>query len=144
MEKKQSAIGRGWFRTGHPNERDAPTVTDEEAAALARAVTTLLKRWELSNAESCVLLAGMSRTTWSRWKKGSFGRIGIDLRIRMAHLMGIHKGVRTLFADPGIGYAWIREPGEHFSGRSALDLMLRGEMVDLAYVRDWIGAETGA
>ena len=72
------------------------------------------------------------------------GRIGCDLRMRLAHLVGIHKGVRTLFTDPGIGYAWIREPGEHFSGRSALDLMLRGEMVDLAYVRDWIGAEIGA
>ena len=53
-----------WFRTGSPVDRKGPTISDEETAALARAVTNLFKRWELSDAESCVLLGGMSRTPW--------------------------------------------------------------------------------
>ena len=62
----------------------------------------------------------------------------------MAHLMGIHKGLRYLFRDPARGYAWIRKPNATFGGQSALDLMLRGEMSDLAALREWIDAERGA
>ncbi len=62
----------------------------------------------------------------------------------MAHLMGIHKGLRYLFKEPARGYQWIRKPNAAFDGRSALDMMLRGEMSDLAAMRDWIDAERGA
>jgi hypothetical protein len=62
----------------------------------------------------------------------------------MAHLMGIHKGLRYLFKEPARGYAWIRKPNAAFGGESALSLMLRGEMSDLSAMREWIDAERGA
>ena len=125
----------------------APTqsaISDREAGALARTTVNLFRAWKLTDAEACTLLGGLSARTWARWKDGTIGRIDRDLRMRMAHLMGIHKGLRYLFRDPARGYAWIRKPNAAFGGQSALDLMLRGEMSDLAALREWIDAERGA
>ncbi|MDX0524256.1 DUF2384 domain-containing protein [Sinorhizobium medicae] len=119
-------------------------ITDAEAGALARAVVNLSRAWKLSDAESCILLGGMSPRTWARWKDGDIGRIDRDLRMRMAHLMGIHKGLRYLFKEAARGYAWIRKPNAAFGGFSALDLMLRGEISDLSALREWLDAERSA
>jgi hypothetical protein len=64
--------------------------------------------------------------------------------MRMAHLMGIHKGVRHLFKDPSRGYEWIKAPNAAFGGKSALDVMLQGELSDLAVMREWLDAERSA
>jgi len=124
--------------TGHA------AISDKEAGALARTTVNLFRAWKLSDADACVLLGGLSARTWARWKEGAIGRIDRDLRMRMAHLMGIHKGLRYLFREPARGYAWIRKPNATFGGQSALGLMLRGEMSDLAAMREWIDAERGA
>ncbi|MER9138663.1 MbcA/ParS/Xre antitoxin family protein [Mesorhizobium sp. M0830] len=125
-------------------------ISDDEAGALARTTVNLFKAWNLTDLEACILLGGMSARTWARWKtgarwkEGGIGRIDRDLRTRMAHLMGIHKGLRYLFTEPARGYAWIRKPNAAFGGQSALDLMLRGEISDLAAMREWLDAERGA
>ena len=119
-------------------------ISDEEAGALARTTVNLFKAWKLTDAEATTLLGGMSPRTWARWKERNFGRIDRDLRMRMAHLIGIHKGLRYLFREPARGYAWLRKPNAAFGGRSALDLMLRGEISDLSALREWIDAERGA
>lgn len=122
----------------------SPIITDEEAGALARTTVNLFRAWQLSDAEACTLLGGMSARTWARWKEGSIGRTDRDLRVRMAHLMGIHKGLRYIFKDAARGYAWIRKSNAAFGGQSALDIMMRGEMADLAALRDWLNAERSA
>ena len=124
-----------------PNTR---TITDDEAAALARTTVNLFRAWDLTDVEACTLLGGMSPRTWARWKSGQIGRIDRDLRMRMALLMGIHKGLRYLFRDPDRGYTWIRKPNAAFEGRSALDVMMRGEITDLIDMRNWLNAERGA
>ena len=86
---------------------ETPLITDEEAGALARATVNLFKAWQLTDAEACTLLGDLSARTFARWKEGNFGRIDRDLRMRMAHLMGIHKGLRYLFRDPARGYEWL-------------------------------------
>ena len=121
----------------------APIITDEEAGALARTTVNLFRMWELSDTEATTLLGGMSARTWARWKDGAHGRIDRDLRMRMAHLMGIHKGLRYIFKDPARGYAWVRKPNATFGGVSALGIMLRGEISDLAAIREWLDAERG-
>lgn len=123
---------------------DLPAITDAEAAALARATVNLFRAWGLSDAEARVLLGDMAARTWARWKAGDIGRIDRDLRARMAILMGIHKALRYLFADPARGYAWVRKPNAALAGQSALDVMLRGEISDLIDLRAWLDAERGA
>ncbi len=118
------------------------SITDEEGVALARTTINLFNAWDLTDNEACILLGGMSRRTWARWKAGDV-LSNSDQRMRMAHLMGIHKGVRHLFKDPARGYAWVRKPNAAFGNLSALDLMLRGEMSDIAELRRWLDAERG-
>lgn len=72
------------------------------------------------------------------------GRVDRDLKMRMAHLMGIHKGLRHLFKEPARGYEWIHAPNTAFGGQSALDVMLQGELSDLAVMREWLDAERSA
>ncbi len=123
---------------------DLPAITDEEAAALARATVKLFRAWQLSDVEARTLLGDMAQRTWARWKAGDIGRIDRDLRARMAILMGIHKGLRYLFSEPARGYAWIRKPNAAFEGHSALDIMMRGEITDLIDVRAYLDAERSA
>lgn len=134
------------FATVQPiNARpDLPAITDAEAAALARATVNLFRAWALTDGEARVLLGDMAQRTWARWKSGDIGRIDRDLRARMAILMGIHKALRYLFADPARGYAWIRQPSAAFGGRSGLDIMLRGEITDLIDLRSYLDAERSA
>ncbi|NHQ75820.1 DUF2384 domain-containing protein [Roseovarius gahaiensis] len=123
---------------------DLPVITDQEAAALARTTVNLFRAWGLTDSEARVLLGDMAQRTWARWKTGDIGRIDRDLRARMAILMGIHKALRYLFTEPSRGYAWVRKPNEAFYGRSALDIMMRGEITDLIDVRAYLDAERGA
>ena len=118
-------------------------ITEDEAAALARATVNLFGAWDLSDQEARVLLGDMPARTWARWKKKDIGRIDRDLRTRMAMLIGIHKGLRYLFREPARGYAWIRKPNAAFGGQSALEVMLRGEIMDIADIRSYLDAERG-
>lgn len=122
---------------------DLPAITDEEAAALARATVNLFRAWQLSDNEARTLLGDMAQRTWARWKEGNIGRIDRDLRARMSILMGIHKALRYIFTDPARGYAWIKKPNAAFAGQSALDVMMRGDITDLIDLRNYLDAERG-
>jgi hypothetical protein len=71
------------------------------------------------------------------------GRIGRDGKSRLSNLMGIHKALRILFREAPRGYAWVKAPNEAFGGRSALDVMLGGELTDIMRVRRYLDAERG-
>jgi len=124
-------------------EAHNPEVTPEEAQAAARAVMNLFARWGLTDEESRQLLGGLSPRTLARWKKGDIGRIDRDLATRLSLLLGIHKGLRYLFADPEMGYAWIKKPNAMFGGRRALDVALEGSIFALERVRAYLDAERG-
>jgi Antitoxin Xre/MbcA/ParS C-terminal toxin-binding domain/Antitoxin Xre-like helix-turn-helix domain len=117
-------------------------ITDAEAAALLRASLNLFARWGLSDSEAAVLLDVAPRTL-SRWKAGSPGRIDRDQRARMSNLIAIHKALRIVFREAERGYAWIRKPNATFGGRTALAVMLNGELTDLMRVRRYLDAERG-
>jgi len=123
---------------------DLPVITNEEAASPARATLKLFSDWDRSDAEARTLLGDMASHTWARWKTGDIGRIDRDLRARMSILMGIQKALRYLFTAPSCGCVWIRKPGADFVGRSALEVMLRGEITDLIDLRAYLDAERGA
>ena len=123
---------------------DLPIITDEEAAALARATVSLFRLWDLNDEEARALLGGMAKRRWARWKEGEVGPLDRDLRSRMAILMGIHTGLRRLFTDPARGYDWIRKPNSALEGKSALAVMMRGEITDLIDLRSYLDAEGDA
>ena len=118
------------------------SVTDEEAAAMFRAVLNLFRLWDVSDEQAAIIL-DLNRRTYARWKAGDLGRIGRDGKARLSNLMGIHKALRTIFRDAARGYAWIKAPNTIFDGQSALDVMLGGELTDLMRVRRYLDAERG-
>lgn len=126
-------------KSGTPS---TPEVTTDEAHAAARAVVNLFDRWGLADMEARELLGGMSQRTWARLKKGEAVTIDRDCATRLSILLGIHKGTRYLFnRDAKRAYRWIKAPNGAFGGRSALDVMMGGQMMDLYTVRRYLDAE---
>ncbi len=117
-------------------------ITEEEAAAMFRAALNIFRLWGVTDDQGAILL-DLPRRTFARWKAGEMGRIGRDGKARLSNLMGIHKALRILFREAPRGYAWIKAGNEAFGGRSALDIMLGGELTDLMRVRRYLDAERG-
>lgn len=117
-------------------------ITDEEAEAMFRACVNLFRLWRLSDNDAAVLLDLPTRT-FARWKTGAIGRIGRDQKARLSNIIGIHKALRIIFREPDRAYDWIRASNSTFGGRSAIDVMLSGELTDLMRVRRYLDAERG-
>ena len=126
--------------TADPDFSPAP-ITDEEAGAAFRACLNLFRLWRLSDNEAATLLDLPART-YARWKMAGPGRADRDQKARLSNLLGIHKALRLIFGDPERVYGWLRLPNAVF-GRSALDVMLGGELTDLMRVRRYLDAERG-
>ena len=123
--------------------RQAPGISEQETRAMQRAVVNLFERWGLTDAEACVLLGGIGARSYARWKAGQPGRAGVDLKARLSNLMGIHKALRLLFDAPERAYGWVKRPNRAFGGRTALDIMLGGQLTDLMRVRRYLDAQRG-
>ncbi|WP_119421681.1 antitoxin Xre-like helix-turn-helix domain-containing protein [Desertibaculum subflavum] len=130
------------IQTDAPPFSPAP-ISDAEAAAMFRAALNLFRLWGVTDEQAATLL-DLPRRTFARWKAGEIGRIGRDGKARLSNLMGIHKALRIIFREAPRGYGWIKRPNAAFGGRSALDVMLGGEITDLMRVRRYLDAERGA
>lgn len=118
-------------------------ITDREGEAMARAAVNLFRHWGLTDAEAAVLLGGISKRTYARWKDGDIGRLTVDQKTRLSVLMGVHKALRILFTDKARVYGWVKKPNAAFGGASALDVMLGGFITDLFRVRHYLDAARG-
>lgn len=99
-------------------------------------------RWGLSTEEQIRLLGSPGRSTFFKWKK-ECNSLPADTSERLSHILSIWKALRILFADDRQGEAWIKRANEFFDGDSALDVMLRGRVVDLYSVRQYLDAQRG-
>lgn len=118
------------------------SITDGEAAAMFRAALNLFRLWQVTDEQAATLL-DMPVRTFRRWKAGEAARMGRDLKARLSNLMGIHKALRVIFREPERGYAWIKMANDTFAGKSALEVMLGGDLTDLMRVRRYLDAERG-
>jgi uncharacterized protein (DUF2384 family) len=125
-----------------PQDFSAQPITDEEAAAMFRATLNLFRHWDVTDEQAGTLL-DMPLRTYRRWKAGELGRMDRDTKARLSNLIGIHKALRLIFREPQRGYAWIHAANDAFGKRSALDVMLGGELTDLMRVRRYLDAERG-
>ena len=98
-------------------------ITQEEAAAMFRAVLNLFGKWELTDEQASTLL-DMPVRSYRRWKAEG--------------------ALRIIFSEAQRGYAWIKAGNAAFAGASALDVMLGGELTDIMRVRRYLDAERGA
>lgn len=103
---------------------------------------TIAERWDLSTDEQITLLGSPGRSTFFKWKK-ECNSLPADTSERLSHILSVWKALKILFADDRQGEAWIKRKNEFFDGDSALDVMLRGRVVDLYAVRQYLDAQRG-
>lgn len=128
--------------SSEPREFTPDPITDEEGGAMFRACLNLFRLWGVTDDQAAALL-DLPRRTFARWKAEGPGRIGRDGKARLSNLLGVHKALRIVFSDPARGYRWVKAPNAAFGGRTALDVMLGGELTDLMRVRRYLDAERG-
>ena len=125
-----------------PRDFAPAPITAEEAAAAFRAAINLFRLWSVTDEQAATLL-DLPIRSYRRWKAGEIGRIDRDAKARLSNLIGIHKALRIIFSEPHRGYAWMRAPNSAFGGRTALEVMLGGELTDLMRVRRYLDSERG-
>jgi hypothetical protein len=105
-----------------------------------RAFFSIMEKWGLSPEEERTLLGLPSRSTYYGWKRGNVGDVvhGMDLATRISLLLGIFKGLETIYEEAEMADTWVKRPNDAFNGQSALDRMLAGQITDLADVRHYI------
>ena len=102
----------------------------------------LAEDWELSTDEQITLLGSPGRSTFFKWKK-SGGNLPHDTVERISHLLGIYKSLQVILPDPEMADAWVKKPNTFFSDRSALEVMLDGQVIDIYKVREYLDAQRG-
>ncbi|GGJ57296.1 MbcA/ParS/Xre antitoxin family protein [Sphingopyxis bauzanensis] len=124
-----------------PQAREFST---EEVQAMQRAVIRLFDHWGVTDAQATVLLGDIAVRTYQRWKQGEYGRWNVDLAARLSNLIGIHKALRLLYTEADRGYRWIKAPNRAFGERTALEVMLGGQLTDLMRVRRYLDSYRSA
>lgn len=126
-----------------------PIVADVGSAAAGRVALkgffTITDRWGLSAAEQQVLLGGIGRTTFAKYRRLPEVALARDTLERISYVFGIHKALLILLGSEKRAAAWLAKANTAapFHGRSALDRLLGGSITDLAAVRGYLDAMRG-
>ena len=122
-----------------------PKVRERLSPAAVRLFLALADSWRLTVDQRCVLLGAISRPTYHNWRKGKVGALSRDQLERISLLLGIHEGLRQLFADEASAMRWLTSANRDlpFAGQSPLQRALGGSIDDLFAVRRYIDAWRG-
>ena len=128
-----------------PDALRDPKVRERMSPAAVKLFLRLCDRWRLAVDARRALLGDISRPTYHNWKSGKVGTLSRDQLERISLVLGIHKGLKLLFADDTSAARWFLSPNRDlpFGGVSPLDRTLRGSIDDLYAVRRYIDAWRG-
>lgn len=129
--------------TARQEEGINPLASPKHAAAGIKAVFALAERWKIEKEQIRILLGRPSERTYYNWKAGRIAVPSHDTMSRIGLLLGIHRALRTLFSNPENVYGWISRKNDDFGGQTPLERMLGGEVMDLAYVRQYLDSLRG-
>jgi hypothetical protein len=129
--------------TAPDRQTGAAAYAPEEIEAMQRTVGAIFGRWGVTDVDAAVILGGISPKTYRRWRDGEYGRVNRDLADRMSYLLGIHKALRIIFAEPAQGYRWMNQPNAKFAGQTPLQILLHGGMEDLRRLRRYLDSVRG-
>jgi hypothetical protein len=104
------------------------------------------EKLELTVEQRRAILGDISEATYHNWRRDP-GKVVLtrDQLERVSLLLGILKGLRLVFADDQTGLRWLRAVNtDHpFDGRSPIETMTAGGMIDLFAVRRYLDAWRG-
>ncbi len=105
---------------------------------------SIMEKWGVKSGQAMILLGDPPRSTFQKWKRGDVhSPIERDRMTRVSYVLGIYKALQILYRDPYLSDRWIQAPNSYFGGRSALEHMLSGEIIDMATVRRRLDAVRG-
>lgn len=116
----------------------------KKSAIALKAFFNIAQKWELTSEQERILL-GISISTLYHWKSKKQGTLSTDTLERISYILGIYKALRILLPTEDAANKWIKKPNTAplFNGKSALEKLLQGHVVDLADVRRYLDAERG-
>ena len=109
-------------------------------------VFNILDKWSCTQAQQIAILGLTSRSTLNKYRSHpESAKVSKDLLERMSYILNIHKCLRILFTAEDSVYQWVQKPNSHpfFAGRSAMDVMTQGKVVDLYQVASRLNAWRG-
>lgn len=142
-----NVVEAGAYRKRVPVEPQTFSSEDDRARLSAAALTafiSLSEIWKLTQVEAAALMA-VSVSTWERMKRGQ-GQLALnqDQLTRVSALVGVHKGLKLLFADD-LSTDWpkLKNRGPLFEGASPIETMIRGGIPRMIDVRRHVDALRG-
>ncbi|MGR5144313.1 MbcA/ParS/Xre antitoxin family protein [Photobacterium sp. DNB23_23_1] len=109
-------------------------------------VFNILDKWSCSQNQQMALLGLSNRSTLNKYRSHpESAKVSKDLLERMSYILNIHKCLRIMFTADESVYNWVQKPNSHpfFAGRSAMDVMCEGKVVDLFQVATRLNAWRG-
>ncbi|KTD37444.1 hypothetical protein Lmor_0636 [Legionella moravica] len=121
------------------------TLAKEHIQTAFKVVLNIFDKWHCTTEEALILL-GLKRSTWFKYKNSpEHASFSHDITERISYILNIHAALRILFSNQDSVYQWVRKPNTapFYNGRSAMDVMLQGRVVDLWSVSSRLNAERG-
>jgi uncharacterized protein (DUF2384 family) len=103
----------------------------------------IMDEWHIRAKDARVLLGNPPETTYFNWLKTGEAKLGRDTLERISHLQNIYKSLRIIFPSVEQANAWVHKPNAAFHGKSALDVMLQGSILDLHRVHVYLDGIRG-
>lgn len=102
----------------------------------------LMRLWGCSPDQQLRLLGCGDRTDLCELARWQARGLPHDALLRISHLMGIHRALRSIFGDNPAAYDWVSRPNDAppFAGRAAMELLVEGRFEE---VREYLVAVSG-
>ncbi len=123
-----------------PNPRREPAAQARQAAL--GVFFEIAEEWGLTAEQQMTLLGSPARSTFFKWKKERSPVSG-DILERISHIVSIYKALNILFPEPERASGWLHRSNKYFDCKSALDVMLDGNVMDIYRVRAYVDAQRG-
>lgn len=119
--------------------------TENLGGPALRTFINIAKRWELSEDEQLRILGLESPSTLQSWtqKASQHELVQLDLQTleRISYVISIYRSINVLLPSPERADAWMRTQNAAFRGKSALDRMTSGQVMDLLEVHEYLKAQ---
>lgn len=123
---------------------NARPVRERLSASALKGFFNLAHAWKLRDEDACVLLGGVSSSSYYEWKKKPDRVLEVDRLTRISYLLGIYKSLHILYGDD-LADQWVHLPNRNalFGGRSPLAYMMEGGLIAMQAVRQLLDARRG-
>lgn len=130
---------------GHDSDEEPNSLMREHPDELCRVAVKLFmgiaREWRLTE-EQCCKLAEINISELHCWQNSILEphaiKLSKELLERLSLIAGIYKSIQLLFDDPNQWKEWVHKPNQHFDGRSALEEMLAGRLIEVRrYLDAW-------